>query len=99
MQVPSRTTETVSRDGIRSQKSVYLAESSAVSSTGARSYTTYAALRCRAVVTFFCQHATVQKRSLSRPVLHEATVHRMADVPIGINLRHVAQTKLAMTTS
>jgi hypothetical protein len=28
--------------------------------------------------------------------LQEATVHRTAEVPGGINLRHVAQTKLAM---
>jgi hypothetical protein len=91
MQVPSRTPEKVSRDGFRSQNSVY----SAASLT--RSSTTYAALRCRAVGTCFCQHATLQKRSFSLPVLHDATVHRTAEVPIGINLRHVAQTKLAMT--
>jgi hypothetical protein len=54
-------------------------------------------LRCRAVGTCFSQHVTEQNRSLSRPVLHDATVQRMADVPGGISLRHVAQTKLAMT--
>lgn len=94
MQVPSRTTETVSRDGFRSQKSL----EDAYSAASARSSITYAALRCRAVGTCFCQHATVQKRNFRRPVLHDATVHRMAEVPIGINLRHVAQTKLAMST-
>jgi hypothetical protein len=31
-----------------------------------------------------------------RPVLHDATVHRTAEAPGGINLRHVAQTRLAM---
>lgn len=31
-----------------------------------------------------------------RPVLHDATVHRIAEAPGGINLRQVAQTKLAM---
>lgn len=60
---------------------------------------TYDALRCRAVGTCFSQHATEQKRSLSRPVLHEATVHRIAEAPIGISLRHVAQTKLAMANT
>ncbi len=93
MHVPSRTTETVSRDGIRSQN----CERAYSAASLARSSTTYAALRCRAVGTCFCQHATVQKRNFSRPVLHDATVHRMAEVPIGINLRHVAQTKLAMS--
>jgi hypothetical protein len=29
-------------------------------------------------------------------VLHDATVHRIADAPGGINLRHVAQARLAM---
>ncbi len=47
----------------------------------------------------FSQHPTEQKRSLSRPVLHEATVHRTAEVPGGMSLRHVAQTKLAMHRS
>jgi len=42
------------------------------------------------------QHETEQKRSLSRPVLHDATLHRIAAVPIGISLRQVAHTKLAM---
>jgi hypothetical protein len=32
-------------------------------------------------------------------VLHEATEQRIADVPGGINLRQVAQTKLAMLAS
>jgi hypothetical protein len=31
-----------------------------------------------------------------RPVLHDATVQRTAEAPVGINLRHVAQTRLAM---
>lgn len=61
-----------------------------------RSSMTYAGLRWRAVGTCFCQHATEQNRSFIRPVLHDATVHRTADAPGGINLRHVAQTKLAM---
>ena len=60
---------------------------------------TYAALRWRAVGTWACQHFALQNTSFCRPVLHDATVHRTAEVPIGINLRHVAQTKLAMTTS
>ena len=62
----------------------------------ARSSITYAGLRCRAVGTCFSQHATEQNRSFMRPALHDATVHRTADAPGGINLRHVAQTKLAM---
>ncbi len=56
----------------------------------------YAALRCRAVGTCFSQHATVQNRSFILPVLHEATVQRTAEVPTGMSLRHVAQTKLAI---
>jgi hypothetical protein len=44
----------------------------------------------------FSQHTIVQNRSFIRPVLHDATVHRTAEVPGGINLRQVAQTKLAM---
>lgn len=58
--------------------------------------TTYAALRWRAVGTCFSQHATEQNRSFIRPVLHDATVQRIAGEPIGISLRHVAQTRLAM---
>ena len=46
--------------------------------------------------TCFSQHPIEQNLSFIRPVLHEATVHRIADVPGGISLRHVAQTKLAM---
>jgi hypothetical protein len=57
---------------------------------------TYAGLRWRAVGTCFSQHATEQKRSFMRPVLHEATVQRTAEAPGGINVRHVAQTRLAM---
>ena len=57
---------------------------------------TYAALRWRAVGTCFSQQIAEQNRSLSRPVLHDATVQRIADVPGGISLRQVAQTKLAM---
>ncbi len=53
-------------------------------------------MRWRAVGTCFSQHATVQNRSFIRPVLHEATVHRIAGEPGGINLRHVAQARLAM---
>jgi len=60
---------------------------------------TYAGLRWRAVGTCFSQQVTEQKRSFMRPVLHDATVHRTADVPGGINLRHVAQTRLAMHPS
>jgi len=59
--------------------------------------TLYDALRWRAVGTCFSQQDTEQNRSLSRPVLHDATVHRMAEVPGGMSLRQVAQTKLAMT--
>ena len=44
----------------------------------------------------FSQQEMVQKRSFMRPVLHEATVQRTAAVPGGINLRHVAQARLAM---
>ena len=33
-----------------------------------------------------------------RPVLHDATVHLTAEAPGGINLRHVAQTRLAMSS-
>jgi hypothetical protein len=105
MHVPSRTTEKVSRDRFRSQK-CDRAQGELVepvhghsATSVARSSITYAALRCRAVGTCFCQHTTVQKRNFRRPVLHDATVHRTAEVPIGINLRHVAQTKLAMSTS
>lgn len=54
-------------------------------------------MRWRAVGTCFCQQATLQNRSFIRPVLHEATVHRIADAPGAINLRHVAQARLAMT--
>lgn len=61
-----------------------------------RSSITYAGLRCRAVGTCFSQHTTEQNRSFMRPVLHDATVHRTAEAPGGINLRHVAQTRLAM---
>jgi hypothetical protein len=57
---------------------------------------TYAGLRWRAVGTCFSQHETEQNRSLRRPVLHDATVHRTAEAAGGINLRHVAQTMLAM---
>ena len=39
---------------------------------------------------------TVQKRSFILPVLHDATVQRIAFVPGGISLRQVAQTRLAM---
>ena len=38
----------------------------------------------------------MQNRSFIRPVLHEATVQRTAEAPGGINLRHVAQARLAM---
>jgi hypothetical protein len=38
----------------------------------------------------------VQKRSFNRPVLQDITVQRIAEVPGGINLRQVAQTRLAM---
>jgi hypothetical protein len=31
-----------------------------------------------------------------RPVLHDATVHRIEDAPGAISLRHVAQARLAM---
>jgi hypothetical protein len=31
-----------------------------------------------------------------RPVLHDATVHLIAEAPGEINLRHVAQARLAM---
>ena len=55
-------------------------------------------MRWRAVGTCFSQHVTEQNRSFIRPVLHDATVQRIAVTPIGINLRHVAQTKLAMAT-
>jgi hypothetical protein len=48
------------------------------------------------VGTCFSQQVTEQNRSFKRPVLQEATVHRIAEVPGGINLRHVAQTRLAM---
>ena len=48
--------------------------------------------------TCFSQQPIEQNRSFMRPVLHEATVHRIADVPGGINLRHVAQTRLAMAS-
>jgi hypothetical protein len=44
----------------------------------------------------FSQQVTEQNRSFKRPVLQEATVHRIAEVPGGINLRQVAQTRLAM---
>lgn len=44
----------------------------------------------------FSQQLTEQNRSFSRPVLHEATVQRIAEVPGGMSLRHVAQTRLAM---
>jgi hypothetical protein len=44
----------------------------------------------------FSQHVTEQKRSFILPVLHDATVQRIALVPGGISLRHVAQTRLAM---
>lgn len=57
---------------------------------------TYAALRWRAVGTCFSQHATEQNRSFMRPVLHDATVHRIVDAPIGISFRQVAHTRLAM---
>jgi hypothetical protein len=53
-------------------------------------------LRCRAVGTCFSQHTTEQNLSFMRPVLHDATVQRTAEAPGGINLRHVAQTRLAM---
>jgi hypothetical protein len=48
------------------------------------------------VGTCFSQQVTEQNRSFKRPVLQDATVHRIAEVPGGINLRHVAQTRLAM---
>ncbi len=95
MHVPSRTTETVTRGGIDSQNRSY---PKGYDST-ARSSTMYAALRCRAVGMCFSQHPTEQNRSFIRPVLHEATVQRTAEVPGGINLRHVAQTRLAMCLS
>ncbi len=63
----------------------------------ARSSTTYEAFRWRAVGMCFSQHTTVQNRSFMRPVLQEATVQRIAETPGGINLRQVAQTKLAIT--
>jgi hypothetical protein len=66
------------------------------SDDSARSSMTYAGLRWRAVGTCFSQHTTEQNRSFVRPVLHDATVHRTAEAPGGINLRHVAQTMLAM---
>ena len=47
----------------------------------------------------FSQHVIEQNRSFIRPVLHDATVHLTAGVPGGINLRHVAQTRLAMHPS
>ena len=59
---------------------------------------TYDGLRCRAVGMCFSQHVTEQNRSFIRPVLHDATVHRTAEAPGGINLRHVAQTRLAMSS-
>ena len=62
----------------------------------ARCSTTYEALRCRAVGTCFSQHVTEQNLSFIRPVLHDATVHRTADVPGAISLRQVAHTRLAM---
>ena len=46
--------------------------------------------------TCFSQQIGEQNRSFIRPVLQEATVQRTAEVPGGINLRQVAQTKLAM---
>jgi hypothetical protein len=55
-------------------------------------------LRCRAVGTCFSQHATEQNRSFSRPALHDATVQRIAEVPGGISLRQVAQTRLVTGT-
>jgi hypothetical protein len=54
-------------------------------------------LRWRAVGTCFSQHAAEQNRSFMRPVLHDATVQRIAGVPGGISLRHVAHTRLAMS--
>ena len=57
----------------------------------------YAAFRWRAVGICFSQQPTEQNRSFMRPELQEATVHLIADVPIGISLRHVAQTRLAMS--
>ena len=66
------------------------------SAVSSRSSTTYAGFRWRAVGTCFSQQTTEQNRSFIRPVLHDATEHRTAEAPGGINLRHVAQTKLAM---
>jgi hypothetical protein len=57
---------------------------------------TYAGFLWRAVGTCFSQHATEQNRSFMRPALHDATVHRTVEAPGGINVRHVAQTMLAM---
>jgi hypothetical protein len=44
----------------------------------------------------FSQHVIVQNRSFMRPVLHDATVQRTADVPGGMSFLHVAQTRLAI---
>ena len=44
----------------------------------------------------FSQQLIEQNLSFMRPVLQEATVQRIAEVPGGISLRHVAQTRLAM---
>ena len=96
MQVPSRTAEKYHATRI------YVAKQPLGSggySARAGPSTTYAALRWRAVGTCFSQHATEQNRSFIRPVLHDATVHRTAEVPGGISLRHVAQTRLAMHRS
>src|SRR3954466_10597974 len=93
MHVPSRTRKKY-HAGLERRKN--LATGSSYSGASPRSSITYAALRCRAVGTCFSQHTTEQNRSFVRPVLHDATVHRTAEVPGGINLRHVAQTRLAM---
>ncbi|MDB4958906.1 MAG: hypothetical protein JWO36_6475 [Myxococcales bacterium] len=44
----------------------------------------------------FSQQEIEQNLSFMRPVLQEATVQRIAEVPGGISLRHVAHTRLAM---
>ncbi|HEY4242609.1 MAG TPA: hypothetical protein VGM88_22480 [Kofleriaceae bacterium] len=46
--------------------------------------------------TCFSQHFVVQNRSFIRPVLHDATVHRIALAPGGISFLQVAHTRLAI---
>jgi hypothetical protein len=94
MHVPSRTLE--SYHAAIPGGSLSWPAAAGYSAVPTRSSTTYAGLRWRAVGTCFSQHVTEQNRSFMRPVLHEATVHRTAEAPGGINFRHVAQTRLAM---